>query len=154
MVCVAFCRPEIPQNVGAILRICACFDVKAEFIGPFSFLWSDKYLNRSAMDYKKIAEYEIRPSWGEFIKRRGKGRIIATAARKGIAYHEFKFENSDTLLLGSESVGLGELEISYSDSIVNVPISQRARSLNVHVCAAIVLSEALRQTDALPHPSS
>ena len=44
-------QPDIPQNTGAMVRTCACFDTDIEIIHPCSFPLNDKLLKRSAMDY-------------------------------------------------------------------------------------------------------
>ena len=48
---IALYQPDIPQNTGAIIRLCSCFNVTLEIIEPCGFLINDKRLKRVAMDY-------------------------------------------------------------------------------------------------------
>jgi tRNA (cytidine/uridine-2'-O-)-methyltransferase len=40
---IALFQPDIPQNTGTILRLCACLDVTAHIIEPAGFPVSDRY---------------------------------------------------------------------------------------------------------------
>ena len=48
---LAMFQPDIPQNAGAILRLGACLGVGVDVIEPCGFLWDDRRLRRSGMDY-------------------------------------------------------------------------------------------------------
>jgi tRNA C32,U32 (ribose-2'-O)-methylase TrmJ len=63
------------------------------------------------------------------------------------------FEPDDTLLLGRESAGVPAEVHAAADLRVRVPLQKGARSLNVALAAAMVLSEALRQTSGFPAPA-
>jgi tRNA (cytidine/uridine-2'-O-)-methyltransferase len=54
------------------------------------------------------------------------------------------------LLLGRESAGVPDDVHRSTDARLRVPMVQGARSLNVALAAAMVLSEALKQTDGFP----
>ena len=53
---IALYQPEIAGNVGAILRLAACFSVPVDIIMPMGFAFSDAKLKRAAMDYGAAAE--------------------------------------------------------------------------------------------------
>ena len=53
---IALYQPEIAGNVGAILRLAACFAVPVDIIMPTGFAFSDARLKRAAMDYGAAAE--------------------------------------------------------------------------------------------------
>ena len=48
---LALYQPDIPQNLGANLRLAACLGVAVDVIEPCGFPLTDKALNRTAMDY-------------------------------------------------------------------------------------------------------
>ena len=48
---VALYQPDIPQNAGTILRMCACLGLAAAIIEPAGFLSSGKHFRRAGMDY-------------------------------------------------------------------------------------------------------
>ena len=65
-----------------------------------------------------------------------------------VNFQDFSFSTGDTLVLGRESAGSpGELYAAAQAS-VRVPMAAGLRSLNMVTAAAVVLSEAMRQTGA------
>ena len=48
---IALYEPDIPQNTGTILRLCACLGVEAHIIEPTGFPSSDRAFRRAGMDY-------------------------------------------------------------------------------------------------------
>jgi len=53
---LAVYQPDIPQNVGAMIRLCSCFGIEIDIIGPCSFPFSKNVLRRTAMDYFEMAK--------------------------------------------------------------------------------------------------
>ena len=72
---LAIFQPDIPQNTGAIIRNCACFNVNLDIIHPTSFALSERLLNRVAMDYVKKLKITEHNSWSDY-KEKINGRII------------------------------------------------------------------------------
>ena len=72
---------------------------------------------------------------------------MTTKAKK--KYHKFKFRKNDMLLFGRESAGVPDILHKKIKNKVKVPINEKARSLNVAMCVAIITSEALRQNNLL-----
>ena len=56
---IALYQPEIPGNVGAILRLAACFSVAVDIIEPCGFIFSDTRLKRAGMDYISHVELSV-----------------------------------------------------------------------------------------------
>ncbi|MGB7964820.1 MAG: TrmH family RNA methyltransferase, partial [Methylocella sp.] len=63
---VALYQPDIPQNTGTILRMCACLGLAAVIIEPAGFLTSDKHFRRAGMDYLAHVEIARYPHWAAF----------------------------------------------------------------------------------------
>jgi tRNA (cytidine/uridine-2'-O-)-methyltransferase len=146
---LALFQPDIPQNLGAALRLTACMAVWLDVIEPAAFPLSDKSLKRAALDYGKMAQLALHESWTAFrmAPARGDGRLILFTTRGSRAYHRFAFEPGDTLLFGRESAGVpGEVHDAAQARLL-IPLAPGARSLNVISAAAMALGEALRQTD-------
>jgi len=152
---LALFQPDIPQNLGATIRLVACFDVGLDVIEPCAFPLSDRSLRRAAMDYGDLADLKRHDSWENFLAspERAVGRLVLLTTRGAQPLSEFLFEAGDTLLLGQESAGAPEAVHNRADARVFIPISPKARSLNVVTAAAIALAEALRQTRRFPHPA-
>ena len=149
---LALFQPDIPQNVGAALRLGACLDVPVDVIEPCGFPLSDAGVRRAAMDYGALARMERHPSWADFLSapERQAGRLLLFTTKGALPLHGFTFQAGDTLLFGRESAGApGEVHAAAEERLF-IPLAPGARSLNLTVSAAIALSEALRQTNGFP----
>lgn len=143
-------QPDIPQNVGAILRLAACLGVAVDLIEPCGFVVDDRRLRRAGMDYIDHVSLRRYESWVKYQQVKSPGRLILLSSKASISYTDFAFRADDSLLLGQESAGVPELVRSACDAAVTIPLNPGLRSLNVALAAAIVLAEALRQTQGLP----
>jgi tRNA (cytidine/uridine-2'-O-)-methyltransferase len=146
---LALYEPDIPQNTGALLRLGACLAVPIDIIGPCGFALSDARLRRAGMDYLELAMLQRHDSWDAF-RAQARGRLILLTTRGDLAYDRFRFRADDTLLLGRESAGVPEAVHRAADARLRIPLRAEARSLNMALAAAMVLGEALRQTEQFP----
>jgi tRNA (cytidine/uridine-2'-O-)-methyltransferase len=151
---LALFQPDIPQNLGAALRLGACLGVPVDVIEPCGFPLSDRAVRRAAMDYGAMADLTRHASWREFLTSLGpeknKGRLLLFTTRGAQPLHSFRFQPSDILLFGRESLGVPDEVHAAADARLVIPLVPGARSLNVTVSAAIALAEGLRQTDSFP----
>ncbi len=138
-------QPDIPQNVGALMRLAAGFDVPLDLIEPFGFPWDERKIKQSAMDYFEVAKMRRYKSWNNYIECNQNNRIILMTTKASTPYTEFKFQQNDILLLGRESAGVPEEVHNYAHERVFIPMSPKIRSFNVAMSGAIVLAEARRQ---------
>jgi tRNA (cytidine/uridine-2'-O-)-methyltransferase len=149
---IALYQPDIPQNTGTILRLCACFGIAADIIEPAGFPVSDRAFRRAGMDYLDAVTITRHPSWREFETwRRGAGhRLVLLTTAASVPYLDHRYRADDILLLGRESAGVPEDVHASADARVVIPMRPGLRSLNVAVAAAMVVGEALRQTGEMP----
>lgn len=145
---VALYQPDIPQNTGTILRLCACLGVEAHIIEPAGFPVSDRHFRRSGMDYLDRVTIVRHVSWGTFEdwRREDGGRLVLFSTKAAIPYLDYRYEDTDILLFGRESAGVPDEVVVAADQRVVIPIAEGMRSLNVAVTVAMALGEALRQT--------
>jgi tRNA (cytidine/uridine-2'-O-)-methyltransferase len=144
---LALFQPDIPQNLGATVRLCACLGVPLDVIEPCGFPLSDKALKRAAMDYGAAAELTRHDSWGAFLSapERAAGRLVLFTTKGAQPYVDFGFQRGDTLLFGRESAGVPDEVHAAAEGRLVIPICPETRSLNVVTAAAMALGEALRQ---------
>jgi tRNA (cytidine/uridine-2'-O-)-methyltransferase len=147
---LALFQPAIPQNVGACIRLSACFGVELHIIEPTGFRFDDRAMKRAALDYGPLSHMTRHAGWDEFQRDRGPGRLILFTTRGAAPLNEFAFRPDDVLLFGSESSGAPDFVHEAADARVVIPIQPEARSLNLSVSAGIALWEGLRQTAPLP----
>lgn len=148
---LALFEPDIPQNAGALMRLGACLGVALDIIEPCGFVLSDRRLRRAGLDYIAAATVARHASWDAFrAAQPPSARIVLLTTHAALPHHRFTFAAEDTLLLGRESAGVPQSVHAACPAQVRVPMRPGQRSLNVALAAAIVLSEALRQTDGFP----
>ncbi len=149
---IAIFQPDQPQNTGTMLRLAACMDVPAHVIEPCGFPFSTKAFRRSAMDYADLVDLHHHADWQAFEDwRSGTGkRLVLLTTKADSAYTEFEFEPGDILIVGSESSGAPDFVHDRADARITIPMQPAARSINVAVSLAMVLGEALRQTNTWP----
>lgn len=145
---LALFEPDIPQNTGSLIRLGACFGVPIDIIEPCGFLWSEPKLRRAGMDYLGEADITRHASWNAFRAARSGARLVLLTTKGAQSYLDFAFAASDILLLGRESAGVPQDVHEAADARLLIPMRAGLRSLNVAMAGAIVLSEALRQTQA------
>jgi tRNA (cytidine/uridine-2'-O-)-methyltransferase len=137
-------QPDIPQNTGAAIRLCAGLGVPLDIIEPCGFPLDDAKLRRVAMDYGAAVDLVRHDSWDSFlVKRSLNSRLILMTTKASLSYTEFQFQPDDILIAGRESSGVPQDVHDRVDARVIVPI--KTRSFNVIVASGIILSEALRQ---------
>ena len=144
---LALYQPDIPQNLGAFIRLAACLGTPLDIIEPCGFPVDDKRIRRAAMDYVDLARIQRHASWEAFQRDRTHGRLVLLTTGGATVLPNVRFRTDDILLLGRESAGVPAPVHEAADLRVRVPLQKGARSLNVALAAAMVLSEALRQTD-------
>lgn len=145
---IVLVNPEIPQNTGNIARTCAATGATLHLIEPLGFSLSDKYLKRAGLDYWHLMQYRTYPGVEAFLKEHGGARMHFATTKAPRAYHQAEYREGDFLVFGCETRGLPEtlLERVY-DRCVRIPMREEARSLNLSNAVAVVLYEALRQTE-------
>ena len=146
---LALYQPDIPQNLGTLIRLGACLGVPLDIVEPCGFPFGDRSLKRAAMDYAAAASITRHTSWAAFCRARGGARLVLLTTKASTTYQDFAFEPDDCLLVGSESSGVPETVHAEADHRLCIPMKPGLRSLNVAIAAAMVVGEALRQTRAL-----
>ena len=147
MINIVLYKPDIPQNTAAIVRLSACLNLKIHIIEPCGFNLDDSRFKRVAMDYIKLSQIVRYSSFDNFVKKNYTSRIILMTTKSKKLYHHFKFKKYDFIFFGRESAGVPEDIHKRIKDKLKVPLSGKARSLNVAMTIAIVASEALRQNN-------
>ena len=152
MISLALYQPDIPQNTGTILRLGACLGVAVHVIEPAGFDLSDRSLRRAGMDYLAHARLVRHRSWDDFEapRREMAARLVLLTTRAALPYTDFVFSAEDIILLGRESAGVPDAVHEAADTHLLIPMVAGLRSVNVATAAAMVLGEALRQTNGFP----
>ena len=144
MIQIALYKPEIPQNTGNIIRLCANTGAALHLIHPLGFAWEDKKLRRAGLDYHEFASISHYPSWKDFLDKNKSCKLFACTTHATEGYHEVTLQNQDILLFGPETKGLPE-EIRRFYHPIRIPMKAASRSLNLSNAVAVICYEAWRQ---------
>jgi tRNA (cytidine/uridine-2'-O-)-methyltransferase len=146
---IALFEPDIAANTGTIIRLGACMGVGVDVIEPCGFPFGDASMKRASLDYLPLADLERHDSWDAFLAK-NRARLVLATTKAEASYAGFAFEPNDTLIFGRESAGVTDEVVRASAAQIRIPMKPGLRSLNVALSAAIIVSEALRQTGQLP----
>ena len=145
---VVLVAPLIPQNTGAIGRLCVCSDTRLHLIKPLGFIVDDAHLKRAGMDYWPHLDVTIHEDWNSFLKVEQPENLyfLSTRGKKGL--YDIQFNANDFLVFGNESTGLPpDFYDTYKEQLFLIPMPGKYnRSHNLANSVSIALYEALRQT--------
>lgn len=145
---LALYQPDIANNTGTMLRLGACMGVPVHIIHPTGFPFSRVALKRAGMDYLDHVQMVEHAGYAAFLGwlRTERRRLVLLTTKASDSIFEAAFTPDDVLMVGRESAGVPQSVAEDADLSVRIPMRQQARSLNVAISAAIVLGEAIRQT--------
>ncbi len=147
---IALFEPEIAGNVGAVLRLGACFGVAVDLIEPMGFTWDDARVRRTAMDYIDHVEVTRHDGFAAFRETIGTARLVLLTTKVRQSAYGFEYRADDVLLFGKESAGVPADIAAACDVRLRIPMQPQVRSMNLATTAALALGEGLRQTGLLP----
>jgi tRNA (cytidine/uridine-2'-O-)-methyltransferase len=144
---LALYEPDIAQNTGTILRLCACLGVTAHIIEPAGFPVSDRAFRRAGMDYLDQVTLRRHASWAAFEdwRRAAQLRLALFTTRAAASYLDHRY-GDEVLLFGRESSGVPDEVHAAADIRLTIPMRAGLRSLNVAMACAMAVGEALRQS--------
>ena len=148
---IALYEPDIPQNTGTILRLCACLGVEAHIVEPAGFPITDRAFRRAGMDYLDRVAIIRHGSFAAFEDWRQRERLslVLLTTRATRCYLDHVYGQDQVLLFGRESAGVPDTVHNAADARLCIPLREDMRSLNIAMAVAMVAGEALRQTGGL-----
>ena len=145
---IVLVEPEIPQNTGNIARTCAATGSKLHIVKPMGFEIDDRKLKRAGLDYWHLLGVKYYENLDDFFETNKGGRFFYSTTKGLNRYSDICYKNGDFFLFGKETKGLPEkLLYDNRDFCIRIPMIDEARSLNLSNSVAIVVYEALKQTD-------
>ena len=139
-----------PGNIGAIIRSSVAVEIDGMLVSNDCVdLTNPKIIRATAGQWFRCAMQTSSHIADDIRKLQSQGvRAIATVASAQKIYWDYDFTQPTLILLGNEGNGLSDELIELADEVVSIPQSDRVESLNVAICAALLLYEAKRQRAA------
>mgnify|MGYP000857338519 FL=1 len=145
---IVLVEPEIPPNTGSIARLCGATDSVLHLVHPLGFSLDDKHLKRAGLDYWQHVTIQHWPDLDTFLAAQRELQLFFFTTKVTRSYVEAPFEPGSFLVFGKETKGLPEDMLQlYADRCYTIPMQNpHIRSLNLAMCAGIVLYDALRRS--------
>ncbi|MDO9266118.1 MAG: tRNA (cytidine(34)-2'-O)-methyltransferase [Sulfurimonas sp.] len=140
-------NPQIPNNTGAIGRLCVNAGAALHIIKPIAFDIDEKAVRRAGLDYWHKLDLHVWESLDDFFannKISNNAHFATTKTDK--PYFDAQFKEGDYIFFGSETAGIPEDILNrYKEQNITIPMTKEGRSLNLAISTGIVLYEAIRQ---------
>jgi TrmH family RNA methyltransferase len=136
-----------PGNLGTIMRAALAFGATGLILTKGSVDPFNPKVVRGAMGalFSLPFVFDIEaPLAISFLKQRGLNVMAFTPLAKE-PFWQSDLTRPTALVLGNEGQGLTQSTIESADSVVSIPMSDESESLNVAMCAAVVLFDCSRQ---------
>ena len=137
--------PDMPQNLGVIIRTAACLEFHLHIIKPLSFSMTDKRFKGAVMDYIDQCEIVNHDDWNNFEKycESNNKRIVLATTKTNNSFYDYSFSNSDIILFGKETAGVPQEIHKKVIEKITIPINQKTRSLNLATSVSIIASQII-----------
>jgi tRNA (cytidine/uridine-2'-O-)-methyltransferase len=146
---VVLVAPEIPQNTGNVIRLCANVGARLHLVEPLGFQLENARLRRASLDYSDLTDILVHKSIDEFFQTISIDSVYGATIPGTVLYTSPRYQLGDTIVFGSESVGLPASLVDKLnfENRVHIPMMPANRSLNISNAAAIIVYEMWRQID-------
>ena len=144
---VVIVKPEIPHNTGNLIRLCANVRARLHLVEPLGFQLDNPRLRRASLDYSDLTDIRVHKSMDTIFEAVPIDRIYGAMTNGTVLYTTPKYRLGDTIVFGSESIGLPN-DVVNKVNIQNrlmIPMMPANRSLNLSNAAAVILYEMWRQ---------
>jgi tRNA G18 (ribose-2'-O)-methylase SpoU len=137
------------NNVGSFFRTSDAFNIEKIYLCGITPLPPHRDIQKTALGATETVEWEHRESIVELIKElKSQGKTICSveqAEETLMLNHSDQIASDDLVLVfGNEVNGVNQAIIDLSDYIIEIPQYGTKHSLNVSVCAGVVLWEFVR----------
>ena len=147
MLDIVLFEPEIPQNTGAIIRLCANTGYRLHLIEPLGFAWDDKKVRRAGLDYHEFAEVKRHANYQAYLQSENPQRLFVCTTKGSANYAEAGYQAGDALMFGPESRGLPMdiIESLPAEQRLRIPMAPNSRSMNLANAVSVFVYESWRQ---------
>lgn len=151
MIHLVLVSPEMPANVGNIMRTAVAIDATLHIILPTPLKFDDASLKRAGLDYINKLVWKTHKDFHAFWETCTPQNVYFISRYGRLRYDKVVYPGiaqSVYLIFGNESHGLPAfIHEQYHEHLLRIPMAPNVRSLNLSNSVALVAYEVMRQRD-------
>ena len=135
------------SNVGAFFRTADAFRVEALYLCGITACPPHREIHKTALGADETVSwryFETTAAACQALKNEGYRIFAVEQIEDSVSLQDFEFAPCTAYVLGNEVEGVGEEALPFCDGAIELPQEGTKHSLNVSVCAGIVLWEAFK----------
>lgn len=130
------------SNVGAFFRTADAFRIEALYLCGITACPPHREIHKTALGADETVKwryFETTEAACQQLKADGYGIFAVEQIEGSVPLQDFVFEPHTAYILGNEVEGVGEEALPFCDGAIELPQEGTKHSLNVSVCAGIVM---------------
>lgn len=132
------------QNIGSLFRTSDAFAIDKVYLTGISPIPPNKEILKTALGATESVGWEYfedNLKLIQFLKEKGVKILVIEQTNVSQSLHTYSFDFSFkyAIVLGNEVDGVSDIFLTHADAIIEIPQIGTKHSLNVSVCAGIVL---------------
>ena len=138
------------HNVGSVFRTADAFPIEEIILCGYTPVPPHREIHKTALGATETVLWNHSTSTSEAViqlKKRGYHVFAVEQATHSIPLNEFRFRDFEktALVFGNEVGGVDQDVINLCDGVLEIPQFGTKHSINISVCAGILMWEAVRQ---------
>ena len=97
---IVLVAPEIPQNTGNIVRLCANVGARLHLVKPLGFELDNPKLRRASLDYSDLTNIKLHDSVEEFFEGVSIEKVYGATIHGSVLYTTPEYKSGDSIVLG------------------------------------------------------
>ena len=136
------------SNVGAFFRTADAFRIKELFLCGITACPPHREIHKTALGADETVRwryFETTEAACQALKAEGYKIFAVEQVVGSVPLQDFGFESHTAYILGNEVEGVSEEALPYCDGAIELPQAGTKHSINVSVCAGIIMWELFEQ---------
>ena len=136
------------SNVGAFFRTADAFRISELVLCGITACPPHREIHKTALGADETVKWRYFATIEaacQQLKAEGYRLFAVEQVKKSIALQDFEFEPETAYILGNEVEGVSEEALPYCDGAIELPQEGTKHSLNVSVCAGIIMWKAFEK---------
>ena len=136
------------SNVGAFFRTADAFRIKELFLCGITACPPHREIHKTALGADETVKwryFDTTEAACQTLKAEGYKVFAVEQVEGSVSLQDFAFESQTAYILGNEVEGVSEEALPYCDGAIELPQAGTKHSINVSVCAGIVMWKLFEQ---------